>query len=367
MRTVFSHIIQKRFSAVNEDVATDALAFVLESSDAARRGMTKLLRGIIPDLPPLRFKTQQTEGAMRPDMWGFADTEPRVFVENKFWAGLTDNQPVTYLKRLAARSQPTVLLVIAPSAREQTLWRELLRRLDEAAISVSEREAAAGVTYCGATQLGPILALTSWTKILSVLEHEAADDPGARGDLSQLRGLCDAADSEAFTPASKEQLSDQRMPAFIIQLSAVVRAAVDLAVTQNVLSINRLKPQASWERIGRYVLVAGDRGAGAWVGVHFGLWKANGATPLWLLFPETDFGRAHEVRRLIEPWAAKNHKLAVTVNREFAIALDVAAGQEKESVVRDLVEQFRAIAQVLNALPPKPTASVEQESNEIPH
>src|SRR5579872_3116806 len=116
MRTVFSHIIQKRFSAVTEDVATDALAYVLESSDAALRGMIKLLRGIIPDFPPLRFKTQQAEGAMRPDMWGFADAEPRVFVENKFWAGLTDNQPLTYLKRLAARSQPTVLLVIAPAA-----------------------------------------------------------------------------------------------------------------------------------------------------------------------------------------------------------------------------------------------------------
>jgi hypothetical protein len=57
MRTVFSHIIQKRFSAVSEDVATDALAYVLESSDAARRGMTKLLRGIIPDLPPLQDST----------------------------------------------------------------------------------------------------------------------------------------------------------------------------------------------------------------------------------------------------------------------------------------------------------------------
>src|SRR5207247_1008513 len=123
-----------------EDVATDALAYVLESSDTARRGMTKLLRGIIPDLPPLRFKTQQAEGVMRPDMCGFADTEPRVFVENKFWAGLTDNQPVTYLKRLAGCSQPTVLLVIAPSEREQSLWRELRRRLRDAGISVTERE-----------------------------------------------------------------------------------------------------------------------------------------------------------------------------------------------------------------------------------
>jgi len=61
MHTVFSHIIQKRFSEEYEDVATESLAYVLDTSDAARGGMTKLLRGIIPELPPLRFKTQQAE------------------------------------------------------------------------------------------------------------------------------------------------------------------------------------------------------------------------------------------------------------------------------------------------------------------
>ncbi len=47
------------------------------------------------DLPELTFKTQQTEGSIRPDMWGFAGNEPCVYIENKFWAGLTDNQPVS--------------------------------------------------------------------------------------------------------------------------------------------------------------------------------------------------------------------------------------------------------------------------------
>lgn len=260
MQTVFSHIIQKRFSQVNEDVATDALAYVLESSDAARHGMTKLLRGTVPDLPPLRFKTQQTEGGIRPDMWGYADGEPRVFVENKFWAGLTDNQPVSYLKQLAAYAQPTVLLVIGPAARGQTLWRELSRRLLTAGIPVSQGDTAAGVAFSVATKLGPILALTSWTSVLSVLEHETIDDPGARGDLVQLRALCDAADNEAFTPVSNVELSDQRTPGFILQLNSIVQAAVDYAVAENVLSINGLRPQASWERIGRYIWVPGDQG-----------------------------------------------------------------------------------------------------------
>jgi len=353
MHTVFSYIIQKRFSQVNEDVATEALAYVLESSDAARHGMTKFLRGIISNLPELHFKTQQTEGSIRPDMWGFTDEEPRVFVENKFWAGLTDKQPVSYLKQLAAYSQPSILLVVAPAAREQTLWRELCRRLLNAGISTIEHDASAGVARLATTELGPILVLTSWSNILSVMEHEAIDDPAARGDLLQLRALCDAADNDAFAPFSRVELSDQRAPAFILQLNAIVQAAVDLAVTENVLSINKLLPQASWERIGRYARFSGDQGAGLWFGIHFGLWKSHGATPLWLLFSEGDFGRGQDVRRLIEPWAAKNNILTVNdiKDRDFAVALEIPVGEEKAGVVHSLVDNLKAIAFVLDALP----------------
>jgi len=62
-----------------------------------------------------------------------------LFVENKFWAGLTDNQPISYLKQLAKYTQPTVLLVVVPEAREQTVWRELIRRLKGADISATDR------------------------------------------------------------------------------------------------------------------------------------------------------------------------------------------------------------------------------------
>jgi hypothetical protein len=362
MQTVFSYIIQKRFSNEGEDIATDALAYILASSDAARRGMMRLLRGIIPNLPPLQFKTQQVEGEIRPDMWGFADSQPRVFVENKFWAGLTVNQPVTYLKSLAACSEPTILLFIAPAPREQSLWRELIQRLRDEKIAVVPRAVVAGVAECVAAELGPLVALTSWTDVLSILEHEASDDPGARGDLIQLRALCDAADNDAFSPASREQLSDQRTASFIVQLCKIVQAAVALAETQNLMSTTGLRPQASWGMMGRYARIAGHHGVVAWIGIHFGLWKAHGGTPLWLVFYDRG-SRGQEVRGLIEPWAAKSHVLATPVDGGFVIALDVQTGEEKDGVVRSLVAQIRAIAQVLDALPPKPLASVDGESN----
>lgn len=363
MQTLFSHIIQKRFSQVNEDVATDALAYVLESSEAARRGMTKLLRGLIPDLPLLHFMTQQTEGSIRPDMWGLGDSEPRVFIENKFWAGLTDNQPVSYLQQLAARPQPTALLVVAPAAREHTLWRELSRRLLDAGISISEVEAPVGIARAARTQLGPMIALTSWISVLAAVEQETVDDLRVAADLAQLRGLCDAADIDAFTPISAAALSDQRTPAFVLQLNSLAEATVKCAVAENVLSVNGLKTGTSWERIGRFARISGDHNIGIWFGIHFVLWKAHGTSPLWLYFHNTEFGRAEYVRSLIEPRAAEMGVLTASVNGDFAVAVDIPVGEEQSVVVRSVVGGITAIAKVLHALPARPVTDSELEGS----
>ena len=330
-------------------------AFVLHSSESARNGMMRLLRGVAPSMPALRFRTQKTKDGMRPDMWGYDEAEPRVFVENKFWAGLTENQPVSYLKQLAEYTQPTVLLVVVPDARKATLWRELNRRLGNPAMPPMTRDTGAGIVYSITTEIGPILALTSWTKLLSVLELEVADDQSARSDLLQLRALCEAADdNEAFLPISSAEISDQRIPAFILQLSSIVQASVDLAVAEGVLYTTGLMPQASSERIGRYARVSGERGVGIWLGIHFRLWKTYGETPFWLLFSQTQFGRALEVRRLLEPWAAKEGVFTTFLNDELAVAVDIAFGEAKDQVVRSVVDRLKGVADVLYELNLKP-------------
>ncbi len=357
MDTIFSYIVQKRFSQVNEDVATDALAFILHSSERARNGFMKLLRGIEPDLPDLQFRTQQSEGNIRPDMWGFDGSDPRVFVENKFWAGLTENQPVSYLETLAGSTQPTVLLFVVPEARKQTIWRELRARLKEARILMTDRETSAGVVHSANTQGGPLLALTSWPRLLSVLESEAAEDQKAMGDLVQLRALCVAADGDAFVPVSVEETSDQRTPAFILQLGTIVKDTVELAKTKGVIDSNKLRPQASWLRIGHYISFLGEGGVGSWIGIHFGLWKRYGGTPIWLVFTPGNWGRSMEVRRVLEPWATKEGFTCCSESGNFALGLDLATGDEKDSVVRSIVDDLKGVATALSELPPIPTSA----------
>lgn len=352
MNTVFSYIVQKRFSQENENVATDALAFIVHSSEAARSGLMKLLCGIAPDLPSLRFRTQQTEASVRPDMWGLDGSTPRVFIECKFWAGLTENQPVAYLRLLARCTEPTVLLVVVPAARQETVWRELLRRLGDDQVSASIRDPSAGIFRMADTGIGPTLALTSWAKLLSAIEAELADEPQRRNDLLQLRALCDAADRNAFVPVSSTELSNQRTPAFILQLSSIAQGAVDLGVTEGVLSIDGLRPASSWERIGRYVSFPTGQGVGAWFGTDFHLWRQHGGTPLWLVFSPTDFGRALEVRVVLEPWTEREGIVSVVENDQFAVGIDLETGEEMSRVVRSIVDRLRDIAAELSGLRP---------------
>lgn len=353
METIFSHIVQKRFSRVNEDVATDALAFILRSSDEARSGFIKLLRGIDAALPDLRFRTQQSEGDMRPDLWGLDGTHPRVFVESKFWAGLTEKQPVSYLRLLAEYPQPTMLVVVVPAAREQTIWRELCARLREADIAQTDRATPSGLAFCSGTQLGPVLALTSWRKLLSALELEASEDSRAMADLAQLRSLCDAADSHAFVPVAAEEMTDQRTPAFILQMNTIVQDSVQAAVTDGVLDINGLGKGASSERIGRYVRFIESSAFVPWIGVHFQLWKQHGSTPIWLVFAQDDYGRAMEARQILEPWAAREGAVSFFDGNQFALGLGIEVEEEQDVVVRSLAETLRSIAEALSALPPR--------------
>ncbi len=348
MPTVFSHIIEKRFSRVREDVATDALAFILRRSEKVRLGLLKLLRVLEPDLPELYFRTQQVEENMRPDMAGIAYDGLHVFLENKFWAGLTDNQPVAYLKRLADSTSPTILLVVAPAAREQSLWRELLRRVEQANITVDEQSPTSGFLCCARTSVGPWLVLTSWAQLLVHLEQEIVDDSETQSDLLQLRALCESADDDAFLPVALEDLSDQQLPGFILQMSRLVRETIEHGVTEGLVETGGLMPQASWDRIGRYARFTGEDATGFWIGIHFQYWKEQGASPIWMIFPEGDFGRAEEVAPRLEPMLVEKGIPYVEREGEFSVALDIPRGEDKAVVVCHILDFMKSVKRRLD-------------------
>ncbi|MYA41649.1 MAG: hypothetical protein F4Z31_07855 [Gemmatimonadetes bacterium] len=76
------------------------------------------------------MRTQATgEDGGRPDLVGFDEHgAERLLIEAEFWAGLTENQTLSYLRRLASDGgAPGALLFVEPAARLQPLWNELFR------------------------------------------------------------------------------------------------------------------------------------------------------------------------------------------------------------------------------------------------
>ena len=90
-----------------------------------------------------------------------------------------------------------------------------------------------------------------------------------------------------------------------------------------------------------------------WFGIHYGLWKTYGGTPLWLLFSQGQFGRAVEVGQLLDPWAAKHGVLTVVHDDEFAVAIDISFGEDKDRVVRNLVDRLKKVTAALAPLGPR--------------
>ena len=188
---LFGHLAM-RFSAHPENLATEALHYVLSGSDVARSAFVRYFNQAGLSLPEmLTFQTQDhAEDQAIPDLVGL-DTalRPVLICEAKFWAGLTDNQPVTYVRRLPKETD-SILAFIAPGRRIAPLWPELLRRCQCTEIAVSDARQLAD-DYRVA-KLGPqqLLAIVSWASLLDALLRplELQHQSTIAADVAQLRG-----------------------------------------------------------------------------------------------------------------------------------------------------------------------------------
>lgn len=129
MSSVLGHLALA-FAPSPENLATEALAYVLGRSRSARDTLSGLAWDLTSLPPtPLVFHTQagRSDGSI-PDLVG-EDVygNQHLVIEAKFWAGLTDRQPINYLDRLPTPGG--LVLVIAPERRFETLWPELQQRI----------------------------------------------------------------------------------------------------------------------------------------------------------------------------------------------------------------------------------------------
>ena len=144
--TLLAYLVPKLTSKV-EDSATEALAYILNRSDASRKALADLVGIGAADIG--RVETQETApDRSRPDLVCFdTGNEKRIIVEAKFWAGLMDNQPNTYLEQLPETGR-SALLFIAPDVRINTLWAAINDMASKGGVQLEPVDSPDRNTHC---------------------------------------------------------------------------------------------------------------------------------------------------------------------------------------------------------------------------
>lgn len=229
---ILGHLAQ-RFAVSEENLATEALTWLLRRSSAASAALIGLALANGTDVPDkLTFIGQvSSPDTGRPDVVGLdVNNRERLLIEAKFAAALTDQQPNGYLKRLPP-DVDGMLLVVAPTVRLPTLWVELLRAVPDLAVTAPSPSAVptAGVLSVK-TGAHATLALISWRGLVSrVLDGlRGADETSLAHDAEQLLALTEAMDSAAFAALRPGDLNARtaRQIAQLERLIAAVRRRI---------------------------------------------------------------------------------------------------------------------------------------------
>jgi hypothetical protein len=347
--SLFAHLAV-RFGSHPENLATDALGYVLNASGSARIGMLAAIgseaRGSLP--ADLVFTTQaSTDEEGRPDLAGRDGAGLlRLLVEAKFWAGFTDHQPLSYLKQLPVGG---VLLVVGPRVRLPYMERELFRRISDAKCVIERREPSTEQSH--AVVDGRHLVVASWQRVLNTMRVELANEPAVLADLVQLLGLCERMDSEAFIPVTAEELTTnvyRRVHEFgtiVDEVHAQLSSGTD-----RVIEAKGLRSTAANGMYGRYARL---RGVPVLLHVSTHKWTKLAPNPIWL----TVFGREWEksdpepARKAL---AALETEVPGSLHQDYrgfpTVLLRVSAGAERHEVISDLVMQVRRVGETIASL-----------------
>jgi hypothetical protein len=322
-----------RFATSPENLATEALNFILASSASARRAMLDLCRQLgCEEAVDLSFTTQRTNAnGSRPDFVGrTVSGQTPVVVEAKFWAGLTKNQPVSYLKGLPENG---LLLFIAPAARADVLWGELRRR---AGLNAEPGATTPPVSKYH-VRIGPhLMALISWRALLEHLEVACAlAEEAIKADIRQLMSLCDKMDSEAFLPLRAEELTSN-VGRRVTQYCDLAERITDRLVGMGLADVNGSRATGGKGWYGKYLRF---RGHGAFLHFDARRWAQYGHSPLWLAVYGRNFKGC-----TVEPDCLRAAGVTFYVSKgRCMVPLMLLEGVELDDIVEDVLAQVQRI------------------------
>ena len=334
--SLLAHLVPRLTSRV-EDTATDALAFILNKSEACRGALGSLLNDQDFGLGPLTsFDTQVThEDGSRPDMVGYdGENKKRLIVEAKFWANLGERQASGYFSQLEV-SGPAALVFVAPGTRVETLWTEITRQMDTGKNPV-QLGLVETLDRMRRARVGPdrLLMLVSWDLLLERLAAAVSDESLVASDIQQLRGFVEEQDLDAFQPLQREELSPS-LARRVLGLVQLINDAVARRDGKDWMSQGKIKHEEVC--FGRYFGLPDDDGGSMWLGTEFWMWARRADTPLWLWIDPDCPISAHKLRSLED---------SIDVFEEddgLYVPIHLPVGIEYHRVLDSVVDQLRSI------------------------
>ena len=333
-----------KFGGQTETIATEALGYILSRSEAARNALRDMI-GIggvdVGRIARVATEVQiEVEGKeARVDLVGFdAGDAERAFIEVKFWAGLTENQPNTYLERLLQNTEPSALLFVAPESRMATLWAELRRLASDGGFALGNGTQAAGLQSAVVNNGIHRLVITSWRALLDSMASRASidGDSSAERGILELNGLCDQQDTEAFLPIRAGEFGLD-FPRRIRDLWRLIEDAPQSASDQGFASVRGLNRHVGFGRNLRLGSVQKDVRAYTWFGVNNDFKNSFENYPLVLRFYEEKYDRG------AMPLAEVKRRLGYQI-----IPVALRHGEEYDAVRDAVVKDLRWYARRLS-------------------
>lgn len=366
MTSVLGHLALA-FAPSAENLATEALAFVLDRSLTAREALTSLASALAPiTTRSLVFRTQagESDGTI-PDLIGedALGNQPLI-LEAKFWAGLTERQPVEYVGRLP--SEGGLLLFVAPEKRFETLWPELRQRLVSGRYSLEPHAGLPGIRAVGLGQ-GRVLALVSWGTLLRhlIAATESAGERDREADLRQLVGLCELQDVQAFRPVTSADLTGD-LGERIVQWCRLVDDVVHAAKAEGLLDKRGTRAQGGDGYWGHYATLGS-----AGIYLHFSSykWARVRPTPIWLTIfavEGRDWRPGLIYQDALRPLAALDPPGVLIDRGRLEVPFNVPTGKERDDVVLALLSQLRRVWSLLASAAPELPCTVSRSSTSTP-
>lgn len=336
-------LIARGYAAGREDAATEALRFILSRSDSARDEFAKFLGDNGEPLPIASFRTQQLVNGAFPDMACFdADGNHVAFVESKFWASLTDRQPVNYWEALPDL-RPATLIILAPASRvagrdEGSLWDMLKQRLRRAHHDLSPVDSQERKDLVAATSKDGQrrLMLTSWDVLLDRLAEATKNDEHhqASFEVAELRGL------------AHDAIKDEDPVGPYANLKQLIAEAVTKVEDSGWASTGGLRTGgldgvyfAKYFRLG-----------GAMTGLRIDFRAVRETkTPLWLWFWRDSSLSLDEVRRRLD--ASAEPGLDWLPN-DVCVPINLPAGLGRKAMLDAIVAELERIAKIFDPYVP---------------